>query len=260
MRRAHLAPIDARRGTRAVRRTLSVVLVVLAAMSWPAPAGAADEDPAAAWRRWVEKEFLLGRIDQPFVDDALWAARDPIALWPLALRDLWWRPTPDPELRHVYEAAAARAPRALEPPYRWLLGGGDGAFPGPDPDLDPWPVLTALVRDRQQRESRGRRGLPTESPLATLPPRGTEGQEQAWWDWWRASFLADVMHVAFAAEGIRAYTPDDEAERTRLDAAARSRRSIHLGLAGALVVVLGTVAWRLGRRLGPKADDGEARR
>ena len=237
--------------TRPCVRVSALLVGLLALATLASGPATAEDDAGAPWRAWVQKEFLQGRLDQPFVDAALWEAEDPVALWPLALRDLWWRPAPDPDRRRHYEGAARSAPEVLQPPYQWLLDGGAEAFPAPPAASDPWPVLTALILDRQRRERRGRAGLPDESPLALMAFPGTS-EDAAWWDEWRTYFLDDVMAVAYRDPEIRAYTSDQPDERELLDEQARGRRTLNIVLAGLLscVLVLGSL-W-LGRRLGPK--------
>ncbi len=172
------------------------------------------------------------------------------AMYPLALRDLWWRTTSDPDVVALYRRSGEQARGLTARRLGWILGGGDGPYPeASGGETDGWPVLTTLVLDRLRRERRGKAGLPAESPLATRPP------PDAWEHWWTRytdDYLGWWMRRAY--EGDVPETLDDVLIRERADlerlAAAVKRRNLILAVLTAvgLVVLTLVVGFRRPRR------------
>ncbi len=214
----------------------------------PAPAEPGPDLPA---RLAAQQEWMEGRPDriEAHVGDVT-AALDARALLPFALRDLWWRPTGDEALRARCEAAARTATdEVLADQLRWILAGGGAPYPRhADPVQDPWPLLTALVRERRQRETTGARWLPDESPVLR---RRVLDAPVAWQDWyarWCAWFYEERMRTAYEGEDpervSEAFAQADE-EQARLAEDVRGRNAWLAVLAGALFV---GGAFVLGRR------------
>ena len=225
-------------------------------------AGGLGEPLSLAERLEIQDAFLRGRPDlleqwlrrvperaAPIPDDDFRLALLAEALFPLALRDLWWRTTSDPAVRRLYERSADQAAGLTRRRLAWILGGGDGPYPQAlGGETDSWPVLTTLVLDRLRRERQGKAGLPADSPLATRPP------PEAWKDWWpqyTEDYLGWWMRRAYEGEVPETLDEPTRREREeieRLAAAVRKRNAI-LAVLAAVGLVLGV--WILGVRTKP---------
>lgn len=234
-------------------RVLAPALALALAGLGPVPVMA--EGLGAEARARIEQEFASGRPD--LLDLRLEAATQPEDLYPLALRDLWWRGAPAPEARRRYEDLAARAQGVWAERYRWLLAGGAGPYPlpaqAPHAGADPWPVLTTLVLDRQRREGGlGLEGLPDEGPLATR-----EGPD-AWPDYaaWRRFVIEDLQRPLWHGTPRDRLLPEAQAQEEALDerAASLRTRNLLLGIFALLLFAGGAiVAGRLVRPRDPGA-------
>ena len=159
--------------------------------------------PTLAERLAAQQEWLEGRPDR--LEQHLGAVADAVdgrALLPFALRDLWWRPIADAALgARCRDVAAGTGDPVLADQLRWVLAGGGDPYPTYGVAAwDPWPVLTALVLERQQREAAGARWLPDESPVLR---RRVLDAPVAWQDWyarWCAWFYDEVMRTAYEGE------------------------------------------------------------
>ena len=135
-----------------MRRAL--VLALLAALvGAAAPASADDRDDAAAAERArrraaIERLAAEGRWDE--MDSVPPTAPDDVEDWALQLRDRWWRPV---DAGHRTDLPAGDAAGDVMARRRhWLAAGGQDPHPMPAAgEPDPWPVLAALVLDRQRR-------------------------------------------------------------------------------------------------------------
>jgi len=143
-----------------VRCLLPVLLVLLGLALCASAAPAAEFAPEARHR--AENAFLQGRLRD--LDRILKGAASPLDRFPLWLRDTYWRSGPRKTPLQEGDRALFQASLAWirEPEGPHPLGHGGG---------DPYPILTALVRDRLRREHRGGLGLPEESPLVVLALR-----------------------------------------------------------------------------------------
>lgn len=219
------------------RRTLAVAaaLVALAALGALVPRPAAAGPASAEARARAERAFLDGRFDD--LDAAVGAGTTLADAEPIAVRDLWWRPRAGYTPPTVAPDDGSLSARRL----RWLLTGGRSraeAYPQPGPDeMDPYPLLTALVVERMRREDLGADGLPEAHPLWNDPDEG----RRLLWRWF----------LGRAYRGPR-FEDYDEAERRAILAqheraqgvVARNRWLAIAGVAG-----LALACWALGARL-----------
>lgn len=151
---------------------------------------------SAADRHAIETEWLLGRFHD--IDARLAVIRDDVVrdttardLFPLAIRTLWWRPTANPDqaerfrrvgLRsgspaygalyaNLLDGASTRAERGPRKGFQKRDAGTPWAL---SPQLvtnaaqEDWPLLTALVLDRIQRENAGASLFLRDSPLSAF--------------------------------------------------------------------------------------------
>jgi hypothetical protein len=210
-----------------------------------------ESRPTLAERLAAQQEWLEGRPDR--LEQHLGTVADGVearALLPFALRDLWWRPTGDEALgARCRDVAADTEDPVLADQLRWVLAGGGDPYPTYGVAAwDPWPVLTALVLERQQREAVGARWLPDESPVLR---RRVLDAPVAWQDWyarWCAWFYDEVMRTAYEGEDPErvpeAYREADRAQ-ARL-AEDVGDRNAWLALLAGLLIAGG--AFVLGRR------------
>ncbi len=183
---------------------------------------------------------------------------DPVDVWPYALRDIWWRPADKKTrwqrkqlLAWAQQRLAKTASPEVRAPYRWLLDGGDAPYPAPPIADDPWPVLSTLVLDRQQRMKTGAKGYPDDSPLARRQP------PEAWRSWWDGGWFEDYQRMTvgqvYGGEDRDVWDEEFQDEERTLDEEAHGLRRRNLGLAifslGALLALVLLVAWLfVGRR------------
>ena len=173
---------------------------------------AVDLDPAPARARVLslqqrlaaQEAWLKGRPDE--IEEHLGSAADTTTamhLLPFALRDLWWRPRPGSDLRERSHRALRRLEGTLADQLRWILAGGGAPYPtfalAAD---DPWPVLTALVLERQMREMTGARWLPDESPVVRRKVLDAPEEWQDWYARWNTWFYETYMRSAYEGEDI----------------------------------------------------------
>lgn len=225
-------------------------------------------------RAAIEGEWLMGRFEE--IDARLAVIRDGAIvgttardLLPLTLRTLWWRPTANPEQAEVFRRVGQRsdsdAYRAL---YASLLEGvkaraergphagfqkRDAATPWAlSPQLvssaakDDWPLLTALVLDRIQRENAGASLFLRSSPLAAF-----ESSEDA-----RVRFpLTTLKNDRVFHYGNR---PTSDAEQKRKDLAIETgkRNAILAGVALLLLFLVPYIWVRLLERRRHKPSMG----
>jgi len=158
-----------------MRSVGAALLCLIALLATMGASAAGAEDKAADARRAAEQTFLEGRCEdvEAVLEERLDtpAARHRTGWWPISLRGRWWR-----------GGGSVSGPLSAQPLdeasmqwRRWLVAdhtqGPHRAFPDfAGGGEDPYPVLTALIRDRQRRETRGHAGLPEESPLVLLAP------------------------------------------------------------------------------------------
>jgi hypothetical protein len=149
---------------RRATRVLAGFVVAAGAVVGASPADA-DGPVSEGARRRAEDAFALGMLEA--VEASLRGGSSDVDLEPLRVRDVWWRPA---------GGASAPVPKDLESlagrRLVWLRAGGQGPYPTPTAgESDPYPLLTALVLDRQRRETRGAARLLEETPLAPLAAR-----------------------------------------------------------------------------------------
>ncbi len=238
------------------------------------PAGPSDETakppspPAADWHLNAEYAWLFGRPDLletllPFRPSDLAPAVAspqpsiaPADVWPYLLRDLWWRPADEATqwarkqvLAWALQGVEDQGPPALEAPYRWLRDGGDGPYPAPPMDEDPWPVLSTLVLDRQKRQATGAAGYPDASPILQRPPPDAWAP---WWHDWLEGFGASTLKRAYQGDDRRTWPPEERAPEEALDREARRDRTRNALLAAGAVLVLLLGGGLLARRSRPR--------
>jgi hypothetical protein len=140
-------------------RCVALLASVLAVLLAAAPRVRADELPAAT-RHAVERAWFEGRLGDL---DTILAHSDPAAAQlPLRLRDAWWRGPLARGAAHGGSHGDLRLRR-----LGWIAAGGPGPWPMPATasEREPWPLLSALVRDRVRRDRHGAAGLPEHGPL-----------------------------------------------------------------------------------------------
>lgn len=219
-----------------MRRILPpLMLAGLAALCFGEPALARDLPPEV--RRMAERAFLEGRLRD--LDTILAGAESPADRFPLLLRDVWWRRA------RVPPSFETRGPGSIAPRLAWLAGKEPrGPYPASGSGGDAYPILTALVRDRQWREVRGHRGLPQQGPLEALAESlRTEGEDRAAYfagDWTRRLMSLTYRGPPPHPDEVRMR---DRAERLRL----RSGRWALIALCAFLVLALG-LRWAVLRK------------
>jgi len=235
-------------GTRVVR-TGRLVLACVGGLVLGAPsAGAGPEPLPDAVHRRAEDAFVVGRLDD--LDAILGTGTAAVDLEPLAVRDLFWRPTdPRPTLPVAADDRGLSARRVT-----WLgrlalqrTGGAEvrSPYPGPEAnETDAYPRLTALVRDRLRRESVGARGLPRESPLSGI----SDPDIEAFQTWYARRAYEGPLDTDLPEEDRRA----EAAQRAQV--AEIGARNVRLGVGALLVLVVG--AWLGGRILGGRRKNG----
>lgn len=157
---------------------LAACLLLIA--SAPCRADERDDEGAAAARAQrraaIERLAAEGRWDE--MDSVPPTAHDDVEDWALQLRDRWWRPleaSRQPALPAGDAAGDVMARRRA-----WLAAGGQGPHPMPAAgEPDPWPVLAALVLDRQRRlaadfDDSGRLDAPELNRVLRDPPSDVE--------------------------------------------------------------------------------------
>jgi len=102
----------------------------------------------ARQRAAIERLAAEGRWEE--IDSVLPTSPGDVEAFALELRDRWWRPTEThgrgvpPTGDAVGDVMARR--------WAWLAAGGEAPHPMPAAgEDDPWPILAALVADRQRR-------------------------------------------------------------------------------------------------------------
>lgn len=234
-----------------------LALTVLVFFSALRPLCAEDEVPRAV-RDEVELLWLEGRVEA--IDEVLsdHGERTFMGRWPILLRDHYWRAG---EAGPVETDMSGLAPDEAAR-LRWLREVGEGAPPGTQPPRpfparigggeDPYPVLRALVQDRERRERQGFAGLPEESPLIRLADELAAAGQTA-----RAEALRYYSEHSMRRVYTGSYENDpayDELDR-RMEAGALALEERNgawaLGsLLGFILIPLGLACLFLGRRLG----------
>ena len=234
---------------RSVGAPLLCVIALLATMGASA---AWAEDKEADARRAAEQAFLEGRCEdvEAVLEERLEtpAARHRTGWWPISVRRCWWR-----------SGGSVSGPLSAQPQdeasrqrSRWLVADHTQGPHRPFPDLDdggedPYPVLTALVRDRQRRETHGHAGLPEESPLVLLAPLYDSKTHEAL-HYYLGENTRYWMNLAY-----KGYAEDEYSRRMERTAAALEARNGAWALWSLLLFVLLPVLgslW-LGRRNTP---------
>jgi hypothetical protein len=207
------------------RRPLALAcLALLLLVTRPATrrVDAGPEDEAwLVWRQGVERLFLEGRLEE--VDRAMPEAPTALQAWPRLLRDRWWR-------RGATAAEGPAAPAGdplLARRLAWLADGGVAPHPLPQgEEVDPWPVLTALVLDRQRRLGR------QEDPQRVKAPELNALRVE---DTYTGTILRQGLEKLDAYDGELAAASEEAWARSDA-AAARTRRWAWILLAGLLAV------------------------
>lgn len=207
-------------------------LLFLVSSLW-AFAAIAQADPLPlATRQRAEDAFVLGRPED--LDAILGTGTTPVDAEPLAVRDLFWRPTR--EIATWPASDGSLSSRRIEwlrqEPLRRARGGAwraatDYPMPALPDEKDPYPRLTALVLERLDRERLGAVGLPESSPaLAT-------GDEDI------KAFLMTTMGPAY--RGLRGDEIPEEERDARARLAAMAQRNVRIA-AGAIATLLALAA------------------
>ena len=213
-------------------------------------AEAGPEPLPAATRQRAEDAFVLGRTED--LDAILGTGRTSVDREPLAVRDLFWRPVEGPPVdvpsaddrtlsgRRIAWLSRVAAERAGGAPVR-------SPYPAPEAgETDPYPRLTALVRDRIRREMGGAHGLPEQSPLAAAGDPAL------------TAFLNTYARHAYLGVAESELSEEERkearAKRARIDEV--EGRNVLLAVAGLLALVLGSaLAGRRVGRYGPGLPD-----
>lgn len=228
-----------RRGPRSKRAgpsgaVLGGLLAFLAFQGLLTPAPVAAEDLPEATRRMAALALAEGRWEDlgPILGGAHTAAQR----WPLLVARGWWRlgdaaPPAAPEPDDALDALTARR-------LAWLAAGGREPYPIPGPnEREPWPVLAALVADRQEREGPARaRGSPAD-PLSDLAAR-MDPEAEARTRWFLGENHRWQMSVSYRSLPP---TPEEVAARERAEELAA--RNGWLALAALAGLLLGVALW-----------------
>lgn len=227
--------------TRSPRRRPVGLAVALAAALGACPSRARAGEPLPdETRRRAEDAFVSGRLDD--LDAALGTSTAPIDLEALAVRDLYWRPRGG--------AAAALPAAAFDGSLSgrrlaWLRDASRLSAPGEVPypmpaagETDPWPLVTALVLDRLERESVGDASRAMgERLLSTRDPR---------LEWFFREYAAPAYGVPIGEPSEQDAKRREETDRL----AARNARILVLALLGFLIL-----SFALGRLAGKDAAE-----
>lgn len=224
-------------------RAAVLVAAVAVVLGAGAGAGLASAEPvSAAARARAEKAFASGHLDD--VDAAVGAGTTLGDLEPLVVRDGWWRPR-DGYLPPVPppDDASLSARR-----IRWVAAAAR-SDPGPYPtagagEVDLYPVLTALVLDRLDRETVGGAGFPRTGRL---------------WD----AADPDVRYVwrafgspAYEGPKLDDYGPEDRVAAERAQARYASVVARNRGIAAGAVGGFTLAALLLGAAVGRRRKSG----
>jgi hypothetical protein len=238
-----------------VHRLVRLLAVVGATFVASVSSRATSADPATDdARRVAEEAFVVGRLQD--LDAILGSGTTATDAEPFFVRDGIWRPTriertPPPDdgslsSRRIRWIVEAFVPRKA----------GLDAYPLPNGDeADPYPRITALVRDRARRESVGLAGLPEASPLAAVPDEmirwlGQRFAHAAFPDSVRPSDTAEDRQAAREAAHARSRVEDLAARNRLLAIAAVGGIVLAAIAAGALLARAGRV-----RKAPPAATD-----
>lgn len=207
---------------------------------------AAAEDPAPLdprVRASAEQAFAYGRLGD--VEALLGEGKAAVDREPLVLASDFWRlsPTRPAGARH------AIGPSVSERRIGWVMRGrplwqagsspvGPGAAPYPEPAVgepEPYPVLSALVRDRIRRETMGASGLPARSPLVEVRDEAT------------SLFVKTVMTPVYLGPQRDAWTEEERRDfdrrRDRIASLASRNRLLALGGVGVLLALAAVAAF-----------------
>ena len=206
--------------------------MLAAALASPPRAHAGDEASAGgaraqqAWRTGVERSWAHGQLDA--LDTASPVGAEPPIAFVRWLRDGWWRRGRISGLDAVKPTGDA----LLDARLAWLRAGGRSAYPVDD--HDPWPVLTALVQDRQQRETD-----PLDDPTRAFDAITSQ-------DPWIARALdgAQIQLEVYLDTALEAANEEARQEGAAIQSAAWRR--VWLALL-ALLTLTALAAWGLGR-------------
>jgi hypothetical protein len=146
-----------------MRPRRAVLLACLLAAVGTGEARAEPEPLSPEARRRAERAFFLGRLED--VEEILGASGAPVDREPLEVLHRFWRPGTRPSSDPVDGSLSSRRIRVLRSAASWPTD----EYPVPAAgEVEPHPLLTALVLDRLRRESKGISGLPAESPLTAV--------------------------------------------------------------------------------------------
>jgi hypothetical protein len=195
-----------------VRRILPVLLALLPLVVQAAAEARAD-GLSEKDRREVERRFAEGRYD--LVDVELSGVDDEGDLFAGRLLHGWWRKPVESVSTGVGVEFGPWSARLA-----WTLVPTPDPPPGlPEGTAERWPVLLALVLDRQRRESLGITGLPMESPLEAVAKTLDEKAEEKllWLLTDRQRWLLSVCY--------RLMPPDEHEVRAREESEGLARRN-----------------------------------
>lgn len=224
--------------TRALPLVLGVAAAMASAFLHAVPAGADGPLPEGARRR-AEDAFALGVLEE--VETSLRGGTSDVDLEPLRVRDAWWRPAAGatPPVPKDIDALSGRR-------LVWLRTGGKGPYPVAGAgETEPYPLLTALVLDRQRRETRGAARLLAETPLRALVAHSEPARY----------FVETLLPSALAG---KPEAPDDgeRSRRAETQALAVRNRSLAGAALGALLAA-GAALFLLSRPRDRRPEGGD---
>ncbi len=227
----------------------ALAAVVAAAVGGiPIARDARGDGPTAEMRTRVEDAFVDGRLDE--LEQLSAPGEDPLSVEPLAVRDLFWRPIPGapawPLPRPDVDGTSLSARRLA-----WLAAAaaarsrGEAMVTAPYPapaagEVDPYPRITAWVRDRLLRETEGTTAMDRDGPLGDLT-----GDELS--TYWVKAFRRPAIAGPEAEDA-------DEATRARRRAVregAVRARAFGLASLGCWILVGGLLLGLRSRRVKP---------
>lgn len=237
-------------------RLVGLALAIPAAVGALGAAEPARADPPTAeMRRRVDEAFSDGRLEE--LDQLAEPGPEPVSLEPFGVRDLWWRPAPDGAPRRIpgldVETTSVSARR-----LRWLAGQvasrAQGSAPPSEPypmptegEDDPYPGITAWVRDRMLRETAGTTSLDADGPLADRP-----GEELL--TYWVKVF----RRPAIDGPGAEATDEEATAKRRAVHDGVEHARRLALLAVGFWGLVGGLLLWAARRRVKPPPPPSDA--
>ena len=231
-------------------RVARFMVVGLAALLSCLPVQADEHGLDARARAAIEVSWLEGNLERVGESESkVVSAQDLLCV---AIRDLYWRPdaTRGATVSARYRQLPRPAPDSLlGRRFAWLLTDGP-TTPWPvatGDEVDPWPVLSLLIQDRQLREEEGYVGDAARNPIRTFlqrAPQGSEADADPRIGW--LSYSADEFDRIHAD-----LPPTAEEADAKAEAAGYRMRNTFLGVGGLLALILLTLGY--GRRIKPDA-------